>query len=261
MNIEPILTHYDNTDERLRGYGTRAEQIEFVYTKKLLDIFIQPSMSVLELGCATGYYGLYLSERCQTYHGVDLSPKHIELFRSEIARRGFDNISAAVGDALYLPYINDDSYDAVLVFGPMYHLPRVQRQHVIEESKRICKPGGTILLAYINKIGAYVRVCLDEGFSGQYPNKSTNDSVLIEGVDDVLPDVFFYTTPEEIQEDAAAGGLKVVRNAGVDFVLHASSVNAMSYEKYAAWTELMDAMFQSESCTGLSNHAVLVCQK
>lgn len=261
MKRAPIISNYSNFDEDKRAYGTKAEQIEFIYTKKLLNQYIKPSMSVVELGCGTGYYGLYLAKMCRTYHGIDLTPKHIEQFQTKIDEQALSNLSAAVGDATYLPEIPDSVFDIVMVFGPMYHLPYEERLKVILESKRICKTGGFILFAYINKTGAYLRACIDENMKLHYPNKKTNKSVLIQGVDDVLPDVFFYTMPEEIEQDAAANGLAIVQNAGVDFTFNANDINNMSDEKYAAWIEVLNYMFKSKSCTGVSNHAVLVCRK
>jgi hypothetical protein len=116
------------------------------------------------------------------------------------------------------------------------------------------------MFAYINKIGAYLRGCIDENLKANYPNKKTNELVLSQGVDDVLPDVFFFTMPEEIEHDVTTNGLTVIQNVGVDFTFNASDINVMDDEKYAAWTEVMDYMFHCNSCTGVSNHAVLVCR-
>lgn len=256
-----IISNYDNFDEDKRAFGTRTEQIEFIYTKKLLNRYIEPAMSVLERGCGTGYYGLYLSSMCKSYHGIDLVPKHIEQFKSKADKIGLSNVSASVGDATYLPEISDNSYDAVLVFGPMYHLPPKDRKKVVMESKRICKNGGIVLYAYINKIGAYLRGCIDEKLKANYPNKITGEIVLLQGRDDVMPELFFYTMPEDIERVALEQGLTIVQNAGVDFTFNASDINNMDDERYAAWTDVMDYMFESKSCAGVSNHAVLVCRK
>lgn len=260
MEQNPIIAKYENFDEEARAFGTRAERIEFTYTKKLLDQYIQPSMSILELGCETGYYGLYLAKMCKTYQGIDLVQKHIDLFNRKINEQGLAHVRASVGDAANLFDVEDDAFDAVLVFGPMYHLPRKERHRVIRESKRVCKSGGSILFAYINKIGAYMRACIDEDLKADYPNKKTNELVLMQGVDDILPNTFFYTMPEEIENDVTENGLSVVQNAGVDFTMNASDINKMDGEKFAAWTEIMDYMFKSASCTGVSCHAVLVCR-
>ncbi len=261
MERNKIISNYEDFDEDKRAYGTKAEQIEFLYTRKLLDQYINPGMSVIELGCGTGYYGFYLADKCHSYHGVDLTPKHISQFQAEIKERELAHLSASVGDATRLSNIAGNAFDAVLVFGPMYHLPKEERAKVIQESTRICKAGGIVMFAYINKIGAYLRGCIDTGLKERYPNKKANEMVLCQGVDDVLPEVFFFTMPEEIEADVTAGGLTVIRNAGVDFTFNAADINAMTDDKYAAWKEIMDYMFQSKSCTGVSNHAVLICRK
>lgn len=260
MRKEVIVSFYDNFDEEKRAFGTKAEQIEFIYTKKLLNQYIKPHMSAVELGCGTGYYGLYLSGMCESYHGIDISPKHIKKFQEEIDKQGLSNLSSSIGDVTKLFDIADNTFDIVLVFGPMYHLPREERIKVIQESKRICKANGFVMFAYINKIGAYLRVCVDTETKANYPNKKTNQFVLRQGTDDILSDIFFFTMPEEIEYDATTNGLTVIRNAGVGFTFNACDINIMGDEKYAAWTEIMDYMFHSNSCTGVSEHAVLVCQ-
>ncbi|MFM2488068.1 hypothetical protein ABW365_06790 [Enterococcus avium] len=117
------------------------------------------------------------------------------------------------------------------------------------------------MFAYINKIGAYLRACIDENMKSGYPNAKTNKAVLVDGVDDKLPEVFYFTMPEEIEHDITQKGLSVVRNVGVDYTFSPTDINKMNDEQYAAWTEIMDFMFDSASCTGTSNHAVLVCRK
>jgi len=76
-----------------------------------------------------------------------------------------------------------------------------------------------------------------------------------------MPEVYFYTMPEEMEEKARFHGLSVVKNVGVDFVFNADVINEMDDRQFEAWLELTDLMWESPSCTGLSNHTVIVCQK
>ncbi len=133
MNSNTIISNYSGFDEDQRAFGSRADQIEFIYTKRLLNQYISSDKTVIELGCGTGYYGLYLSGRCKSYHGIDIVPKHIEQFQSKINEQGLRDVSASLGNATNLPEIKDDTYDVVLVLGPMYHLPHGERQKVIVE--------------------------------------------------------------------------------------------------------------------------------
>lgn len=251
--------YHDGEAEDRRASSSRANHVEFHYTKKLVGEYIDQTTSVIELGCGTGYYGIHFAANCKEYVGVDLSPENIALFLAKIKKLGLCNVRALVGDATRLDQIEDGRFDVVLALGPMYHLPPDERERVFQECRRICKDSGIVVLAYINKTGAYIKGCLE--FPDRYPRTDVNESVLKNGMDDVHPGVFFYTMPEEIAERAEAHGLSVLKNAGVDFVLNAGLINGMSEAQFEAWMGLADFMCGSESCTGLSNHALLICRK
>ena len=64
-------------------------------------------------------------------HVIDLTPRHVEIVRSELGRFG---VTAEEGDARALNVAND-SFDVVLLFGPMYHLTTAQdRQRALDEA-------------------------------------------------------------------------------------------------------------------------------
>ena len=249
----------DASREDNRSTLNRARGIEFHYTKKILTEFIGLESSVMEIGCGTGYYGMYFSDKCKEYTGIDLSPENIQMFNNKINDNGINNIKTLIGNATKLDTIKDSIYDIVLVFGPMYHLPEKERDLVIKESKRICKNGGIIIYAYINKLGAYLNGILR--IPEKYPDKNANEFCLLKETDDVFTDVFYYTTPKKIADCAKACGLEVIRNIGVDFLFGEKIINEMDEEKYKCWMEFSDYMVQSESCTELSGHALLVCKK
>lgn len=81
------------------------------------------------------------------------------------------------------------------------------------------------------------------------------------GVDDMRPEVFFYTMPEEMEETAQGLGLQKLRNLGTDFFFAAEAIDRMDDDKFALYRPLADQMARYESCTGLSNHALLLCRK
>nr|WP_183582983.1 class I SAM-dependent methyltransferase [Paenibacillus rhizosphaerae] len=198
------------------------------------------------------------AEKCSSYLGIDITPENIDLFNQKILNSGLKNIKAQVGDATNLEGILDKSYDLVLILGPMYHLPPEERNLVMQESKRICKENGNIVFAYINKVGAYLGGCFMAPKA--YPSKTANDFVFNKGIDDVRPEVFYFTTPEEMETSATNNNLTVIKNVGVDFSFCAKAINAMSDEQLEEWMVLSDVMSQSPSCVGVSNHALLICQ-
>jgi len=142
----------------------------------------------------------------------------------------------------------------------MFHLPPEERELVFAECRRVCKPGGIITFAYINKIGVYVGACVHDEGRAVYPNKQANDSVL-KGIDDLKPGIFYYSMPEEMEAAAAGHGLSKIRNMGTDFFITMCVVDKMDDAKFELFMELSDEMVKYESCTGMSNHALLICRK
>lgn len=261
-NEKIIIERYSDTSkEDNRSFRSRAEYAEFHYTKKFISEYVTPETSVVEIGCATGYYGMFLADKCREYLGIDITPANVEFFNEKIKNNGLTNVKAMIGDATNLHKLSDNSFDVVLAFGPMYHLPPNEREKVFDECKRICKNNGIVIFAYINKAGAYISGCLREGWGDIYPNKNANEFVLKKATDDIRPDVFFFTMPEEVSAKAAEHGLRVIKNVGLDFLFNVTAINNMPDEQYEAWQELTDFMCESPSCVGLSGHALLICAK
>lgn len=261
-NQEMIYKQYSSgVNEDDRAVSSRSESLEFHYTKKIISEFINKDSRVIEIGCATGYYALFFADKCKEYVGIDLFPSHIDMLKQKIAENNLENVSCQVGDAIQLKGIDNSSFDVVCCFGPMYHLPPSERELVFDECSRVCKPGGIIAFAYINKIGVYAGACVHDDLREHYPNKNANEFVIRQSVDDIRPDTFFFSMPEEMEATAARHGLVKIRNIGTDFFITMSAVNQMDDEKFEAYMELADEMIKYESCTGMSNHALLVCKK
>lgn len=260
-NQKFIYENYgDGLMEDGRANWSRSSEIEFYYTKKHISEFINKDSRVLEIGCATGYYAMHFAERCKEYIGVDIVPEHIEIFKKKIAENKLSNVSTMVGDVTNLSEINDNSFDVVLCLGPMYHLPVQERELAYAECKRISRQGGVVVFAYINKVGAYVGACVHDECRKFYPNKKANKYILEFGTDDLKPDVFFFTMPEEMEEAAQRHGFTKIKNVGTDFFITKSIVDKMDDEKFSSYMELADHMSNYESCTGMSNHALLICK-
>lgn len=261
-NKEKIFARYgDGKAEDGRETSSRTASLEFYYTKKHMDEFITKEKRILEIGCATGHYGMYYAERCLEYVGVDLFPPHIELFNQKIAENKLGNVSCQIGDALNLENIPNNAFDIVLCFGPMYHLPSDERELVFAECNRVCKPDGITAFAYITSVGTYAGVCVHDEWRFIYPNAETNEYVLEKGTDNDRPGLFYYTMPEDIEKAAERHGLKKIKNLGTNFQFTMKTVDDMSDERFELMKPIYDRMANYESCTGMSGHALLVCRK
>jgi len=251
---------YSEKNEDNRAFISKANGLEFYFTKKLLEKYITKQSSIIEIGCGTGYYGMFLYNKCKNYVGIDISPDNIKIFNDKISKNGIKNILTIEGDATNLSQINDYEFDVVLVFGPMYHLPPEERDLVFTEAKRICKSNGIIMFAYINKLGAY----LQDGIlsdPNRYPSKDSIECLVENGMSDDTPGLFFFTDSGKIKERAEKHGLKVIKNLGVNFIFNRDLINSMDDEKFQNWLKFSEYMCNDESCTGLSSHSILICKK
>lgn len=70
-NKEKIIARYAGNNEDGRQSFSRDDSLEFHYTKRHLEDLIKKTDRVLEIGCATGYYGFYYADKCKEYIGVD----------------------------------------------------------------------------------------------------------------------------------------------------------------------------------------------
>jgi ubiquinone/menaquinone biosynthesis C-methylase UbiE len=85
-------------------------------------------------------------------------PLHIEQTHEAAGREGPEIISR-LGDARRLEF-PDRSMDAVLEFGPLYHLPAQEdRVRALSEAGRVTKPGGLIMVALISRFASLLMGC------------------------------------------------------------------------------------------------------
>jgi len=102
----------------------------------------QPDQRWLEAACGPGIVARALAARAASVHGVDLTPRMIELARERSA--ALPNVTFAVGDATALPD-PDGAYDGAIARFTIHHVPLPAR--LVEALTRVVKPGGAVVLA------------------------------------------------------------------------------------------------------------------
>lgn len=96
---------------------------------------------VLEVGVGTGLSLDHYPDGVQV-DGIDVSPDMLEHARARVNGNA-DRISLAVMDAQDLDY-PDDSFDKVVAMYVASVVPEPQK--MIDEMKRVCKPGGELFI-------------------------------------------------------------------------------------------------------------------
>ncbi|HSU13870.1 class I SAM-dependent methyltransferase [Longimicrobium sp.] len=129
-------------------------RVEMASTLRLVDRWFPPRGEVLDIGSGPGRYALELARRGFRVTLADLSPALLER-----ARRAFDDAGLRAegfhaADACDLGTFAAASCDAALFLGPMYHLADGDaRMEALAELRRVLRPGGVAIAAYLNSWG------------------------------------------------------------------------------------------------------------
>ena len=107
-----------------------------------LGIQKDENFRVLEVGCASGFTSCMIANEygCQVT-GIDISEVLISKAQDRADRMGLTNVRFQVADATQLPF-DDDSFDAVFGVALVALIPL--KEEVLQEFKRVTKPGGSI---------------------------------------------------------------------------------------------------------------------
>jgi phosphatidylethanolamine/phosphatidyl-N-methylethanolamine N-methyltransferase len=103
---------------------------------------MQPGDRVLEVGVGTGI-NLNLYPRNSQVTGIDLSTSMLEKARERVHKAGMRNVRLQEMDAAHLIFA-DDTFD--IVYAPYLVSVVPDPVQVVQEMRRVCKPGGKIVI-------------------------------------------------------------------------------------------------------------------
>lgn len=148
VNKKFLTELYDKGNEDIRLTRSRHGQLEFFTTMEYIHKYLKTGNRVLEVGAGTGRYSISLAKEGYDVTSVELVKSNLKVLKEN--SKGIKNIKAYQGDALDLTRFEDDTFDMVLVLGPMYHLYfNTDQNRAIDEALRVCKENGIIMFAFI----------------------------------------------------------------------------------------------------------------
>ena len=253
--IEQIQKTYELFDEDSRLNCSRAARVEFLTTTRYIERYLKPGSSILDIGAGAGEYSLYFARKGYQVCALELASNNIKAFRKKI--RPEDEIELVQGNAVDLSRYEDGSFDAVLLFGPLYHLHKEEdKLRCIAEAKRVCKAGGKLFFAFISNdmvILTEFSYRPDYFVAGEY-NRETFQL-------DNFP--FVFHTVDECRRLLRDGGIRILHEVASDGVseLMADQINAMDDESYAQYLRYHEYICEKPELLGMTNHLLFVGEK
>lgn len=141
---EVIRRYYEDTDEAGRLWDRARGELTRLRTWDLFGRFIPPASRIADVGGGPGTHAAHLAGQGHDVALIDPVPRHVEA----AAAAGVD---ALLGEARVLPF-DEQSFDVVLLMGPLYHLfDREERVAALREARRVLRPGGRLLAEVITR--------------------------------------------------------------------------------------------------------------
>lgn len=242
-----------NEDSRLNR--SPAARVEFLTTLRYIERYLKPGAKLLDVGAGAGEYSLYFARRCYTVSALELTDSNLAAFRAKLTPE--DNIDLQQGNALDLSRYGDESFDVVLVLGPLYHLhSEADRQKCIAEAKRVCKKDGKLFFAFISND---IIILTEQGYNSQYLLNGDYDKETFRLED--FP--FVFATVDRAREMLIRGGVHILHEVAADGFseLLAGRINAMDEESYQQYLNYHFYICEKPEFFGCSNHLLFVGEK
>lgn len=102
---------------------------------------------ILEISIGTGDNAIILGKKCTHSNiiGVDISKEMLDICIKRIKTEKINNVSAILMDGTSLTFSNN-SFDYVILSLILHEVPEKTLTKLLEESKRVLKPSGRILI-------------------------------------------------------------------------------------------------------------------
>ena len=170
MNEKELITYYNKFKEDKR-LDTKHAKVEFYTALRYIEKYLKDKDKILDVGAGTGKYSIYFKNKGYYVEAVELVKQNINTFK-----KNDSSIKVHQASAINMKMIEDNSFDIVLLFGPMYHLITIEEKlQALKEAKRIVKDNGYIFISYCMVDYAIITHGIKEGYLKEVYNNNQLD--------------------------------------------------------------------------------------
>ena len=252
---EQVNKTYDIFNEESRLNHSKAARVEFITTVHYIEKYLKEGDKILDIGAGAGEYSFYFARKGYEVSALELADANIEAFRKKLTPK--DKIDLVQGNALDLSIYENQSFDIVLLFGPLYHLKNDEdKQKCIEEAKRVCKDGGKIFFAFISNDFVFLT---EFEYDSHYFSNGAYDKNTFKLND--FP--FVFHTVEAARNILHKSDINILHEVASDGAseLLAMKINEMGEEDYVQYLRYHFYICEKPEMIGMSNHLLFVGEK
>ena len=267
-SIQTVRAYYDGNAQK-EWERLAQHPFEFIFTTYMMEKFMKPGDSVLDIGGGPGRYAIHLAKAGCEVTLVDLSPGNVALAK-EKARDAGVSLRAMDANCLDLDALDLGRFDHVLLMGPLYHLIHEEdRAEAVRLALARLKPGGVFYCSFILDFAAII-YDMKNG-PGMLP-KDMADGLAQPLIESVAQGTHYtgqaFTTAclynqRQIEPFLAPFGLTKLALFGQEGILAPNENQILGYpeEERALWIETAKKLLELPELLAYSEHAMYIGRK
>ncbi len=257
MNEVNLIKYYNkfNEDKRLK---TKHGRVEYLTAMKYIEKYLKKTNNpkILDIGAGCGAYSIPLSEKGEVT-AFELVKHNLKVIEKNDKDR---KIRLIHGNAINLKKIEDNIFDIVLLFGPMYHLISMdEKLNALKEAKRVVKKGGLIFISYCMNEYAVITHGFKDGYILNEKEKLDKDFKIISKDDDL----YSYVRLDDINYLKMQSGLKRVKIISQDGPTEylKKEINSMDEDTFNFYLNYHYSICERKELLGSSRHILDILKK
>ena len=270
-DFEKVTAYYDVFNEWGRLDAPEG-RLEFEICMPIITKHLFQNAEVLDLGGGPGRYTIELAKMGFTLHLADLSQTLLNQAKTKIDELGLKNIKSITQvNATDLSNYPSYSFDAVLLFGPLYHLTNEnERLSCVKEVQRVLKPQGLVFASYIPYLTGAIGVAAWMFYFSDQVSVETLNRVFANGIFNNNANRGFqegyYPPSDEIVSLFSQNGfskvlLRSIRGWGHTREEQIYKLKEENPQKYEAVIDLINKTANDPSIIEMCSHAIYIGKK
>jgi len=262
-DIKIVSEFYDKSVEI--EWNRIVNRPEFLLTCRMLDRYIKPGDTVLDIGGGPGRYSFHLADKGCEVTLIDLSSENVKFAQAHLTQKG-SRVTAICNDARDVDKVVFGKYDHVLLMGPLYHLlDEAERIIAVETALRLLKPGGLLFAAFISMSGGLVYMLREMPAQFAEPDEERFLKPLVEGrsYGGMAFTQAFFINQNEVQPFMSQFPLEKLHLFGQESFLAPNEHSIMTQppEVVEAIFNLAEEMCEKEEYLSWSEHLMYIGRK
>ena len=254
-SIKEYYNHYDE-DGRLLKKNRRPE---YLLTMEYIEKYLTDGAKILEIGAGTGRYSVTLADKGYDVTAVELVPHNIEIMKKKVKEK--HNIKIIEGNAVDLSFLDNETYDIVLLLGPMYHLFTDEDKHAaLSEAIRVAKAGGIIYAAYCNNDACMYKMFYKKRILGLLDKGMIKDDYHAVSSPN---EIFQLYRKSDIDELMKSYNISRLHFVGVDMLSYVvnNKLNRLNKREFDEYLKFLRCICERDDLTGFSMHMLDIFKK